>query len=218
MKQSTQNYLKTIFSLSYANQDSRTKVTDISKKLDVSAPAVTEMLKKLAAQNYVQLVPYKGVKLTKKGLKVGQNMVRHHRLWESYLHKELGLPWDKVHDEAERLEHACSDFLINKIEEKLNFPKFDPHGNPIPDRDGNIPKLENDIPLSDCKIGVEYNVVRVVELDDKYLKYIENEGIKLGAKIKPLDYLAFDNTLICGINGKKVSLSKTATKHIFVTK
>lgn len=138
MKQSTQNYLKTIFSLSENQFNTIVKVSDISKKLDVSPAAVSDMVKKLEQSGFVKSQPYRGLSLTQSGWKIGCNMVRHHRLWEAFLHIELGIPWDKVHDEAERLEHACSDTLINKIEEKLGYPKFDPHGNPIPDRDGNM--------------------------------------------------------------------------------
>lgn len=139
VKQSTQNYLKTIFSLSASTPDTPVKVSDISKKLEISPAAVTDMVKKLEHDGYVISQPYKGLVLTESGWKIGCNMVRHHRLWEAFLHSELGLSWDEVHEEAERLEHACSDKIINKIEEKMNFPKFDPHGNPIPDRDGNLP-------------------------------------------------------------------------------
>jgi DtxR family Mn-dependent transcriptional regulator len=141
MKHSTQNYLKTIFSLSGTTPNSIVKVSDISKKLDVSPAAVTDMVKKLEQEGYVKSEPYKGLVLTESGWKVGCNMVRHHRLWEAFLHLELGLSWDEVHEEAEQLEHACSDKLINKIEEKMNFPKYDPHGHPIPDRYGNFPTL-----------------------------------------------------------------------------
>jgi DtxR family Mn-dependent transcriptional regulator len=139
MKQSTQNYLKTIFSLSANVFDTVVKVSDISKKLDISPAAVTDMVKKLEQEGFVKSQPYRGLVLTETGWKIGCNMVRHHRLWEAFLHHELGLPWDKVHAEAERLEHACSDELINKIEEKMGYPTNDPHGNPIPDRNGNMP-------------------------------------------------------------------------------
>ncbi len=139
MKESTQNYLKIIFSLSDNRFNTVVKVSDISKRLEVSPAAVTDMVKKLEQDGFVTSEPYRGLRLTKTGWKIGCNMVRHHRLWEAFLHLELGLSWDKVHHEAERLEHACSDDLINKIEEKLNFPTTDPHGNPIPDRFGNFP-------------------------------------------------------------------------------
>lgn len=139
MKESTQNYLKIIFSLSDNRFNTVVKVSDISKRLEVSPAAVTDMVKKLESEGFVKSEPYRGLTLTETGWKIGCNMVRHHRLWEAFLHLELGLPWDKVHEEAERLEHACSDDLINKIEEKMNFPTVDPHGNPIPDRYGNFP-------------------------------------------------------------------------------
>lgn len=134
----TENYLKTIFSLSLLSEDGQVKVSDISKRLDISMPAVTDMIKKLTHDKYVTSKPYKGIKLTQKGRAIGCNMVRHHRIWEVFLNQELDVPLDQVHDEAERLEHACSDYLIDRIEAKLGFPTLDPHGNPIPDRNGNL--------------------------------------------------------------------------------
>jgi len=136
MKQSTQDYLKAIFSLSKNRFATVVKVNNISKKLDVSPAAVSDMVKKLEASGYVTSLPYRGLSLTEAGWEIGCNMVRHHRIWETFLHDELGIPKDQVHDEAERLEHACSDTLINKLEEKMGFPKLDPHGNPIPNRFG----------------------------------------------------------------------------------
>ncbi|MSR88355.1 MAG: metal-dependent transcriptional regulator [Candidatus Margulisbacteria bacterium] len=138
MKQSTQNYLKAMVALCGPESFRRLKINEISKKLEISPAAVNDMVKKLEVEKFVTCLPYKGVTLTKKGWEIGCNMIRHHRLWESFLYTELGLSWDKVHEEAERLEHACSDEIINKIEEKLGFPKEDPHGNPIPDRNGKI--------------------------------------------------------------------------------
>ena len=136
---SKQDYLKAIFTLCLTDDKKTVKVGELSKRLDISPAAVTEMTGKLVDDGMVTSAPYKGLTLTKKGIAFGKNMMRRHRLWETYLCQELNFPADKVHDEAERLEHACSDELINIIDEKLGFPKKDPHDNPIPDRNGNIP-------------------------------------------------------------------------------
>ena len=216
MKQSTQNYLKTIFSLSNGVTQTQVKVSDISKRLEISPAAVTEMIKKLDQKGFVKNEPYKGVFLTKKGLKIGCNMVRHHRLWETYLNKVLGVPWDKVHDEAERLEHACSDYLINRIEEQLHFPEFDPHGNPIPDRQGVMPDMDNYIPLIESQPGVECKILRVVDLGEAYLQHLDALGISLNCTISLVEVLDFDDSVVCKLNGKNTMLSKKAASHIFV--
>jgi DtxR family transcriptional regulator, Mn-dependent transcriptional regulator len=216
MKQSTQNYLKTIFSLGYPNLKKKVKPSDIAKKLDVSPAAVTDMLKKLESSGYAKTEPYAGVTLTQEGIKVGCNMVRHHRLWESFLSQVLNIPWDKVHDEAERLEHACSDELINKIESHLGFPKFDPHGNPIPDINGNIPKPIKDTQLVNCKAGQSAKISRVVNTDESFLNYLRKKGVYLGKEIHLKEILDFDGTLVCEVDGESLSLSKQAAEHIFV--
>jgi len=135
MKHSTQNYLKAIVMLELSQDDGLIKMRDISKRLNISQPAVADMIKKLETDAYVKNIPYKGVILTTEGRQLGMQMIRHHRLWEAFLHSELNMPFDRVHDEAEFLEHAGSDYLIGLIEERLGFPTQDPHGNPIPDKD-----------------------------------------------------------------------------------
>jgi len=216
MKQSTQNYLKTIFSLAYPDVKSQVKPGDISKKLDVTPAAVTDMLKKLEFDKYVVSEPYVGVSLTDKGLAIGCNMVRHHRLWEAFLSQVIGLPWDKVHDEAERLEHACSDDLINRIEVYMGFPKHDPHGNPIPDKDGTIPEPLNDKPLSELKVGDSGNISRVVDFDDDFLNYLRQQGVQLGKRIEVTEVLGFDNSVVCSVDGNSVTIGKKASEQIFL--
>ncbi len=217
MKQTTQNYLKTIFSLCYPHRES-VKVSEVSKKLDISSAAVTEMVKKLSAEGFVASRPYKGIRLTPKGMQVGRNMIRHHRLWESYLFTVLGMPWDKVHEEAERLEHACSDYLINKLEEALGYPQLDPHGNPIPDRHGNIPEVEKDFPLTACEPGDQVLVTRVVDLDEQYLNYLDQCGIALQSRMKLQEVLSFDQSIVCRVGQRAVTLSQQAAQHIYVKK
>ncbi|MEK7299441.1 MAG: metal-dependent transcriptional regulator [Candidatus Margulisiibacteriota bacterium] len=216
LKQSAQDYLKAIFSLGKGKRDQLIKVSDISRKLDVSPAAVTEMIKKLETQRYVKNSPYKGVELTTEGFAVGRNMTRHHRLWELFLFQELGVPWDRVHEEAERLEHACSDYLLDRIEEKLGFPQFDPHGNPIPDRKGHIPEIVNERPLSACKPGDRVEVVRVIDLDGGFLIHLEAMGIHLRAQLTVDAVLDFDHTVMCRSEGRTLPLSQRAAEHIFV--
>ncbi len=179
MNQSTQDYLKAIASLALLNIQTSVKPKDIADRLSVSPAAITGMVRKLESEGYVTSAPYKGVFLTEQGRKVGANMIRHHRLWEAFLHDELGLSWDQVHDEAERLEHACSDALIDKIEEKLGFPRFDPHGNPIPDKDGRISLVAHEHVLSQAKVGVTYMITRVSQLDQEDLAWLSQIGLMI---------------------------------------
>lgn len=136
---STQNYLKIMYSLFLSDGKTQVKGSELSKRLGISQAAVTDMIRRLASDGFAENVPYKGIRLTQKGIDIGRNMVRHHRIWEVFLHQELHIPLDQIHQEAEHLEHAGSNFLINQLDKKLGFPTHDPHGNPIPSRDGHIP-------------------------------------------------------------------------------
>ena len=151
---SIEDYLKNIYSL----KESSGKVTTshLAEKLNISSAAVSEMISKLSKSGYISNTPYKGFELTLKGEKIAVNLIRKHRLWEVFLVKHLKYPWDKVHAEAERLEHSSSAELIKNLEQFMNFPKFDPHGEPIPDI---ICKIEvcNDFQLSKAEAVKSYN-------------------------------------------------------------
>ncbi len=215
MKPVTENYLKLIFNLQQ-NHPGAVKPLLISKSLEVTPPAVSEMLKKLADEHYIEYIPYHGVKLTKKGLIQGQNMVRRHRLWELYLHKILGFPWDKVHQEAELLEHASSDDVINKLEEVMGFPEYDPHGDPIPSKEGIFPKALASLPLSKCKVNDSLKVVRVSDFDNEFLHYIDTLGIQLQQHLVVEDIRSFDHSFLISIGSRKETISEFTAQHIFV--
>ena len=217
MRHSTQNYLKAIYSFVEIDDKLIVKVNELAKKLNTSTPSVSEMIKRLEQDGYVKNQPYKGVRLTKKGLDIGKNMTRHHRIWETYLNKVLGFTWDEVHDEAELLEHASSTKVIDKLEELMGFPPFDPHGNPIPDRVGNVPLIKDEKLLSDCNVGDSFKIVRFVDLDKHYLTYLENSGVKLQSQLKIKDILDFDGTMVCSLYNQQLNFSRVAAKHIFVT-
>jgi DtxR family transcriptional regulator, Mn-dependent transcriptional regulator len=218
LSQHTENYLKTIFSLTYSLDTDIVKTTEISKRLGISPPAVTDMIKKMEREALVVNTPYKGVSLTEKGRTLGCKILRQHRLWESYLNEVLNMPWDMVHEEAERLEHACSDYLIEKIDTALDFPKFDPHGNPIPDKDGHMIKIKDECKLSDCKPGDSCYILRVVDMGEQFLKYLNSLSITLKTKIEIVDILSLDSSLICLYRNQKISLSKLVCDHIYVIK
>ena len=215
MENSTENYLKTIFNLSQRDSN-EVKSADIAARLNISTPAVSEMLRKLTDQGFIDHKPYKGVSLTRKGERYGCNMVRRHRIWEMYLHKVLDYPWHKVHAEAEKLEHASSDDLINVLDEKLDFPTTDPHGDPIPSKDGKMPKLEKMIQLSDCKSEKNYKVLRVVDFNEEFISYIDSVGIKPQSNIKITHIRDFDKSITIELEKKEITLSYFSAQHIFV--
>ncbi len=216
MKTSTQNYLKAIYQLSELEDKSIVKVVDLSKKLNVSMASVSEMVKRLEQDGYVKNTPYKGLVLTKKGSHIGCNMVRHHRIWETYLFRVLEFTWDEVHDEAELLEHASSNKVIEKLEILMGYPKFDPHGNPIPDKNGVIPTISNETLLSSCQKGDCCSIVRFVDLDNTYLHFLNKHNVSVHSSLRIDDILEFDGTVVCCINNHALHFSNHAANHIYV--
>lgn len=213
---SKEDYLSTIYKS--ADSDGIIKANQIAESLSVSRAAVTDMLRRLSSDGYVDYERYKGIKLTKAGEDYARNMVRRHRIWELFLHQVVGMPWDKVHDEAHRLEHGSSDELINRMEEMLDFPEFDPHGDPIPDKNGNMPKSNLGVPLSTIKPGNKVTVNRVHDFDSSFLKYISQIGVELNKELTVVDVLDFDRSLIIIIDTKQTSISSKLAANIFVTK
>jgi len=212
---SKEDYLSVIYKSSDSNGE--IKANQIADKLSISGAAVTDMLRKLSKEGYVNYKRYKGIKLTQSGEEYARNMVRRHRIWEVFLHQIVGLPWDKVHAEAENLEHSSSDELINRMEEMLDFPEYDPHGDPIPDRNGKIPKGNLGIPLSTVQPGNLVKVNRVHDYDSSFLQYISKIGIELNKKITVLDSLEFDHSLLIKVDKKEASISNKVAANIFVS-
>jgi DtxR family Mn-dependent transcriptional regulator len=212
---SKEDYLSVIYKSSDSN--GLIKANQIAEKLNISGAAVTDMLRKLSKEGYVDYKRYKGIKLTKSGEDYARSMVRRHRIWEVFLHQIVGLPWDKVHNEAENLEHSSSDELIERMEEMLDYPEFDPHGDPIPDRNGKMPKSNLGIPLSAVEPGNIVKVNRVPDFDSSFLQYISKIGIELNKEITVLDALEFDHSLSIKVDKKETNISSKVAANIFVT-
>ncbi len=211
---SKEDYLSVI----YKNLDSSGKIKSsiIAEKLEISNAAVTDMIKKLSRDGHIKYEKYKGIQLTESGRNYAKNMVRRHRIWEVFLSQVVGMPWDKVHDEAHKLEHSCSDDLINRMEEMLDFPEYDPHGDPIPGKDGTLPKLRKAVPLTLLKEKQKAIVLRVNDFDSGFLKYMSKIGIELNKEIFINDILEFDHSMLVIIDGKEINLSGTVAANIFV--
>lgn len=211
---SKEDYLSAIYK--YRENNGTIKANMIAEKLSISNAAVTDMLKKLAKDGYVNYKRYQGIQLTGEGEEYAKSMVRRHRIWEVFLHQVVGMPWDKVHEEAHNLEHSASDELIDRMEEMLDFPTFDPHGDPIPSREGVLPKQKKSLPLSLLKGDVKAKVVRVNDFDDSFLNYISKIGIKLGKEIYIKEILDFDHSLLVKVDGKETNISSKLAANIFV--
>jgi len=212
--QSEENYLKSIYHL--GNQGSIAVSTNaIADKMHTKASSVTDMLKKLAEKELVDYKKYHGVSLTKKGKVVAANVVRKHRLWEVFLVEKLNFSWDKVHDVAEQLEHIKSNKLINEIDAFLEFPTHDPHGDPIPDKDGNLHKSQK-IFLSQVNPNVVCSCVGVKDSSDSFLKYLDKNNITIGTDMQILTKESFDESMTIKINNSDLTISKEIANNIYV--
>ena len=211
---SKEDYLSTIYK--NRNSDGIIKGNQIAEKLEISNAAVTDMLKKLSNDGFVDHKRYRGIKLTGEGEEYARNMVRRHRIWEVFLHQVVGLPWDQVHDEAENLEHSSSDELINRMEEMLDFPEFDPHGNPIPNKNGELPEQSHGVSLNSVTPGTKVIVLRVNDINNNFLNYISQMGLELNKEIEVKNLLDYDNSVLILIDGREVNLSNKLASNIFV--
>ncbi len=212
-----ENYLKAIFKLS-ENSLRNVLTNSIAEKLNTTAASVTDMLKKLAQKKLIIYQKYYGVKLTKEGTKVAKNLIRKHRLWETFLVEKLHFNWDEVHDIAEQLEHIQSDLLTNRIDEFLNFPKVDPHGDPIPDKNGNIVYHE-DVTLDKMKSGNIGIIVAVIDHSPQFLKYLERINLIINSKIRVKDDEEYDESKIIILNEKKeLIISQKVAMNLLVRK
>jgi DtxR family Mn-dependent transcriptional regulator len=188
----------------------------VARAMKVSAASVTNMLKRLAEMKLVNYESYKGVTLTEAGKKVALEIIRHHRLLELYLHEVMGYTWDKVHDEAEYLEHHISEEFEDKIAAMLGNPTHDPHGHPIPTKDGKIPAAKF-ISLDQAETGKPLTIERVSDADPEMLKYMAELKLRPNAKVKIVSKAPFNGPITLEVEGKKRSLGSEVAKHISVS-
>ncbi|PKP47447.1 MAG: iron-dependent repressor [Bacteroidetes bacterium HGW-Bacteroidetes-12] len=209
-----ENYLKAIYKLSL-NGSQGVSTNAIADLLNTKPSSVTDMIKKLADKKLVSYQKYQGVDLTKKGKDIAISIIRNHRLWEVFLVEKLNFKWDEVHELAEELEHINTHKLTERLDEFLDFPKYDPHGDPIPDKDGKV-AYHKDIALSDLKNEEKGVIVGVKEHSKSYLNYLEQLQLVLGTEVKVIDIVAFDSTMKILVNGKAVVISHQASKNLIV--
>ena len=209
-----ENYLKAILKLS-GSPDGTVSTNAIAAQLETSAASVTDMLKKLSDKDLITYQRYKGASLTEQGQRTATNLVRKHRLWEVFLVQSLGMTWDEVHEIAEELEHIQSDRLIERLDAFLGHPKFDPHGDPIPNAQGKY-TLRAQLPLTELKPGQEGIVIGVREDETSFLKHLNDKGLTIGKSITILSNDDYDNTLRISVDDLEINLSGKVARNIMI--
>jgi DtxR family Mn-dependent transcriptional regulator len=209
-----ENYLKAIYSLN--EQEANSASTNaIAKKLDTKAASVSDMLKKLDSKNLINYQKYKAVSLTESGKLIAISIIRKHRLWEYFLVEKLNFGWDEVHDIAEQLEHIESKKLTNELDSFLGFPEFDPHGDPIPNKNGEFP-LKLNSTLSELKANQIAKVLGVKDHSSEFLSYLTELNIGLGTEIKIVKINSFDESIQVTYNEVQQNISNSVAKNLFI--
>ena len=209
-----ENYLKAILSLSLQGEE-LVSTNSIAAEINTSAASVSDMLKKLQEKKLIIYKKYNGVSLNKKGKSIAVSILRNHRLWETFLVRKLDFNWDEVHDVAEQLEHIKSEELIDKLDSFLNYPKFDPHGEVIPTKEGAIPQTDR-VLLSEIEENTNGIVLGVTLDETSFLQYLNKLKIKIGTKIQIFDRIDFDKSVNISINNKKQNISNEVAKHLLI--
>jgi DtxR family Mn-dependent transcriptional regulator len=212
-----ENYLKAIYQLQSDQKNALVSITDIANWLELKSPTVLEKLNTLVKKGLISYNKKDGAKLTKQGKEIALNIVRRHRIWETYLQKELNFNWAEVHEIAEQLEHVDSDKLLDKIYEILGKPNFDPHGDPIPNKQGVIPNSDRR-PLSKSIKGCKCLVLGVSEHSENFLNYLTELDIKINDKLTVQNVIDYDGTLYIENKEKKIiTLSSQSGSQILVS-
>lgn len=208
-----ENYLKAIYHL--INDNDEVSVNDLSRQLNIKMPSVNSMIKKFADKKWVKYESYKPIKLTESGKKEASLIVRKHRLTEMFLVEKMGFGWENVHEIAEQLEHIHSEVFFDKMDEILNYPKVDPHGEPIPDKDGNViqPDLKK---LSKCQENDRVELASVTTSSEEFLSFLNKRNLSLGTEIKVLQREDFDQSMKVFYNDQEENFSKTVCDRLLV--
>lgn len=217
LSESEENYLKAIFSLSYPLGGETVSTNAIAKKMNTAAASVTDMIKKLSEKQLVEYEKYRGVYLSTEGDFIARRLVRKHRIWEVFLVEKLNFSWDTVHEVAEQLEHINSPELVNALDKFLGYPKTDPHGDPIPDENGNIHEIHS-VKLTELSVGDKATVVGVDDTSSAFLQYLNQLELELGSKFEVINKVEFDNSYMLLVKGNKMAISKQVAENIMVKK
>ena len=217
ISQTEENYLKAIYKIT-EREGKSASTNAISTAMNTAAASVTDMVKRLATKNFVNYEKSKGVTLTNEGGRLATLLIRKHRIWEVFLCEKLGYTWDECHELAEELEHIQDDDLINRLERYLGNPKFDPHGDPIPDSAGNF-AVRPQVLLSEMRAGDGGVVVGVQEHSTAFLQFLDRQMMNLGARVEVLEVFEFDESMKLRLNGESdLIVSSRVCQNLFLKK
>ncbi len=212
-----ENYVKAVYQLSSEGEGQMASTGSLAEALAVSPSTVTSMLKTLSESGLAQYIPYGGAKLTDAGRSLALRVVRRHRLIELFLVKTLSLSWDEVHAEAENMEHAVSDLLIDKIDAFLGYPQSDPHGDPIPKADGTI-AATSAIPFSSLRKGDRFEIVRVSDQSPEFLRYLTDAGLQIGAVGNVAEIRPEAGVIVLEMGRGATTLAREIAEKLLVTR
>ncbi|WP_276977998.1 metal-dependent transcriptional regulator [Flavobacterium filum] len=210
-----ENYLKGLLKITFENGTNEAGTNELATILAVKPATANDMLKKLKEKELVNYEKYRKIRLTKKGKQIALSIVRKHRLWETFLYQKLDFSWDEVHEVAEQLEHIQSEKLVDKLDKFLDYPEFDPHGDPIPNKNGEM-KAQHKKSLSEVGIGQKCKMIAVKNNSTSFLKYVVHVGLGINNEIKVLSLQEYDKQLEIEVNGTKAIVSQKFAENIFV--
>lgn len=212
-----ENYIKAIYTIQHKNDSGEVSVNEIAERMQTRPATVTDMFKKLSEKDLINYEKYKKIQLTNAGSKIALSILRKHRLWETFLCNKLNFAWDEVHEVAEQLEHIHSQKLIDKLDEFLGFPKYDPHGDPIPGHDGEIP-LSKAVPLTEMPENVECKLVAVNDSSSAFLQQLKRFNLEIGSILTITERMPYDNSLWItnDSTGNSIQLSEKLSGNILV--
>lgn len=190
-----ENYLKAIYSIQHSSESGEVSVNEIAERMSTKPATVTDMLRKLSEKQLIHYEKYKKVQLSESGSREALSVLRKHRLWETFLHNKLMFTWDEVHEVAEQLEHIQSTKLVERLDEFLGFPDFDPHGDPIPKSNGDLPVSTARL-LSDVAPGTMIKIVGVKDTSTAFLQQLERYNLQIGSKLLLTERMAYDNSVV----------------------
>jgi DtxR family Mn-dependent transcriptional regulator len=208
-----ENYLKSIYHLSI--NATSVSTNQLAALLNTKASSVTDMLKKLSDKGLINYTPYQGVSLTESGEKIAVNIIRKHRLWEYFLVEKLDFKWDQVHEMAEEMEHISSNELIDRLDKFMEYPKYDPHGDPIPDCNGLI-KVHNLKPVSSIAVNEGGVICGVRDHSKAYLQYLEKQSLVIGKKITVVEIIEFDHSMILQTEDSRIQISREVANNLLI--
>ncbi len=210
-----ENYAKAIYQIGQRQPGQSVATGQLAQALSVSPGSVTSMLKTLSESGLATYTPYEGVKLTAAGAKLALRVLRRHRLIELFLARTLELSWDEVHEEAEQMEHAVSDRLVDRIESHLGYPEVDPHGDPIPKRDGSVDQGTTRA-LVQCEVGFVFRLARVVDQSPEFLRYLTESGLRIGSKGQVVANRAEAGIVTVAVDNQETTLGRQAAENLLV--